>query len=270
VVTFSHDAKVQGQPVPAGKYGLFFTINADNSGEVILSKDYRSWGSFFYDPAQDQLRAPITIRDHSMTEMLTFDFINVDKNTAELVLNWEKKQFPVKVEFAVDEIVLANAAEELKGPTGFSWQGFSSAANYALNAGLYTEQALAWADQALAANKNFTTLNIKAGLLDKLGKSEEAEKIRKDGLAIATEAEINAYGYQLLNQGAHDKAIAIFTLNTERYPESANTWDSLGEGYAIKGDKENAIKNFKKCLSMNPNDGIRANSEKYLKQLGEM
>src|SRR6266478_6479175 len=48
VIQFSHDAKVEGQPVPAGSYGLTFVINKDNPGEVILSKDYKSWGSFFY------------------------------------------------------------------------------------------------------------------------------------------------------------------------------------------------------------------------------
>src|SRR5438477_2151220 len=37
-ITFTHPAKVQGQTVPAGEYGLFFVMNADNSGEVILSK----------------------------------------------------------------------------------------------------------------------------------------------------------------------------------------------------------------------------------------
>ena len=40
VITFSHDATVQGKPVPAGSYGLFLVINQDNTGEVILSKDF--------------------------------------------------------------------------------------------------------------------------------------------------------------------------------------------------------------------------------------
>ncbi len=79
VIEFSHAAKVQGQEVPAGTYGLFFVINKDNSGEVILSKDSRSWGSFWYDPQQDQLRAKIQIRDIPLIETLTFDFINLTK-----------------------------------------------------------------------------------------------------------------------------------------------------------------------------------------------
>ena len=202
--------------------------------------------------------------------MLTYDFINTSKTAAELVLNWEKKQLPVKIEFDVDKIVMANAVEELKGPVGFTWQGFSSAANYALQNKVNTEQALKWIDQAIAQNRNFNTLNIKSGLLKNTGKTEEADKLVAEAITIATENELNNYGYTLLNQGEHDKAISIFQLNTQRHPKSANAWDSLGEGYATKGDKKNAITNFRKALSLNPPANVKANSEKFLKQFGAL
>lgn len=270
VINFSHPAKVEGTTVPAGSYGLFFVINKDNSGEVILSKDHKSWGSFWYDPKQDLLRANIQLRDITATEFLTFDFINLTKNSAELVLNWEKKQFPVKIEFAVDDIVMANAVEELKGQVGFTPQGFTSAANYALQNNVNHEKALTWIDQAIAQNNTFGNLRIKAGLLKQTGKTAEGDKILKDAMAVATEAELNAYGYQQIGQGEVEKAIEIFILNTERHPKSANVWDSLGEAYATKGDKSNAIKNFKKALSLNPPDNVKANSEKFLKQFGAL
>lgn len=269
-IEFSHNVKVCGQDVPAGKYGLFFVINKDNTGEVVLSKDNRSWGSFWYDPAHDQLRAKIQLRDIAHTELLTYDFINLTKNSGELVLNWEKKQFPVPLEFAVDDIVMANAEEELKSTTGFSWQGYSSAATYALQNKVNQEKALKWIDQAIAQNKNFTTLNTKAALLRSAGKTADAEKIQSDANAMATEVELNLYGYQLANETRYDEAIKVMMLNTERHPESANAWDSLGEIYALKGDKANAIKNFKKSLTLNPPAATKANSEKYLKQLGGM
>jgi hypothetical protein len=269
-ITFSHNAKIEGQTVPARTYGLFFVINKDETGEVILSKDSRSWGSFWYNASQDQLRAKIQLRTIPPTELLTYDFINLTKNAGELVLNWEKKQFPVKIEFAVDEIVMANATEELKGTTGFTWQGYSSAANYALQNKVNTEKAMAWIDQAIVQNKSFATLNIKSGLLKQTGKSAEAEKLMAEALPIATENELNLYGYQFLNDGNHDKAIEILALATQRFPKSANAWDSLGEAYALKGDKENAIKNFKKSLSMDPPAATKANSEKFLKQFGAL
>jgi tetratricopeptide (TPR) repeat protein len=270
VIEFSHAAKIEGQSVPAGRYGLFFVINSDNSGEVVLSKDSHSWGNFFYDPANDFLRAKIQIREHAMTELLTYEFINLTKNTGELALNWEKKQFPVKIEFAVDDIVMANAAEQLKGAMGFTWQGYSSAANYSLQNKVNTDQGLQWADRAVTMNKSFVTLNTKAGFLRLQGKTEEADMLQAEALTLANEVELNAYGYQLLNQGKMDEAIKVFKDVTTKYPESANAWDSLGEGYAIKGDKENAIKSFKKSLSLNPTEATKANSVKYLKQLGEM
>lgn len=269
-IEFSHAAMVQDKEVPAGIYGLFFVINKDNTGEVILSKDYRSWGSFWYDSQRDQLRAPIQIRDVAFTELLTFDFITLDKNSTELVLTWEKKQFPITIKFSVDEITMANAVEQLKGPAGFTWRGYSSAANYALQNKINLEQGIVWIDRAIAQNKNFTTLNTKSGLLQETGKTAEAEKIKKEALILATETELNNYGYQLLGQAQYDKAIEILKIATERFPKSANAWDSLGEAYALKGDTKNAILNFKKSLGMNPPENVKANSEKYLKQFGAL
>jgi tetratricopeptide (TPR) repeat protein len=92
----------------------------------------------------------------------------------------------------------------------------------------------------------------------------------KQALEVATEIELNNYGYQLIAQNQQDKAIEIFILNTKKHPDSPNVWDSLGEGYALKGDKQNAITNFKKALSMNPPANVKANSEKYLKQFGAL
>ncbi len=269
-ITFSNDAMVEGKPVPAGAYGLFFVINKDNTGEVILSKDYRSWGSFFYDSTHDLFRAKIQLQDIPSTEMLTYEFLNDTKTGAELVLNWEKKQFPVKIEFDVDKIVMDNAREQLKNTVGFSWQGFLSAANYALQNKTNIEEGLAWADNAVTANKSFATLSTKSGLLKLTGKTDEADKTMKDAVDVATENELNLYAYQVMNQGDIDKAIEMFILNTKRHPESANVWDSLGEGYVNKGDKKDAIDSFKKSLSMNPPANVKANSEKFLKQLGAL
>lgn len=267
-IRFSHNAKVEGKNVPAGEYGLFFVINEDNTGEAILSKDFRSWGSFFYEAKNDLLRTKIQLRSVPKAELLTYDFINSSKTSSELVLNWEKKQFPLKIEFDVDRIVLDNATEQLKGPIGFNWQGFASAANYALQNKTDYEQALKWIDQAIAQNNAFGTLSTKSNILKAMGKTADADTIMNQALAIATENELNLYGYTLMNAGQHDKAIEMFILNTKRFPKSANTFDSLGEAYATKGDKKNAIANFKKSLSMNPPAAVKANSEKFLKELG--
>ncbi len=268
VISFSHTAMVEGKTVPAGSYGLFFVINKDNTGELILSKDYQSWGNFFYNEANDQLRTNISLRSIPHTELLTYDFTNITKNSTELVLNWEKKQFPIKIEFAVDDIVMANAATELKGMMGFTWQGFSSAADYTLQNNVHLEQGLEWIDKAITMNTSFTTLQTKSKILAAMGKKEEADKTMTDGLKRATEGDINAYGYQLMGAGTLDKAIEVFMLNTSRFPNSPNAWDSMGEAYFTKGDRKNAIASFKKSLSLNPAANVKVNSEKFLEKMG--
>jgi tetratricopeptide (TPR) repeat protein len=266
-ITFSHAAKVEGKPVPAGTYGLFFAVNEDNTAELVLSKDHRSWGNYFYDEKQDQLRARIQTKDAPHAELLTYAFSDITATATVLTLSWAEKQFPVRIEFAVPEIVLENAANELKGDKGFSWQAHASAANYALQQGTHLDEALVWSDHAISQNRNFTTLNTKARVLGKMGKKAQSDSLSAEAFKMATEAELNAFGYQLMNQGDIDKAIEVFTMNTKKYPKSANCYDSLGEAYATKGDKQMAITNFKKALSMNPEPNVRANSEKFLTQL---
>jgi len=273
ILHLSDPATIEGNLVPAGDYGLFFIINPDNTGEVILSKDYKAWGSFFYNPKNDQMRAKITLRDLPFsTERLSYSFDVMDHNVAELDLNWEKKQFPVKITFAVDEIVMANAKQLLDGQTGFIWQNVEAAANYSLANKVNLDQGLKWANRAIQAQPvpSMDPYATKAGILELQGNPAEAEKILNDAMAKATETDLNFYGYRLLNNKQYDKAIAALKLNTQRHPESANTWDSLGEAYALSGDKQNAIMNFKKSLSLNPPANVKANSEKYLKQLGAM
>ena len=66
------------------------------------------------------------------------------------------------------------------------------------------------------------------------------------------EAGLNTQGYMLLEQKKVDEAILVFTLNTQLFPKAWNTWDSLGEAYMIKGEKDMAIAFYKKSMDLNP------------------
>lgn len=65
--------------------------------------------------------------------------------------------------------------------------------------------------------------------------------------------ELNGLGYVLLGRKNYTEAINLFTVNTLLYPEASNTWDSLAEAYAKKGDVENARHYYRKVLELNPN-----------------
>jgi tetratricopeptide (TPR) repeat protein len=66
------------------------------------------------------------------------------------------------------------------------------------------------------------------------------------------EGTLNTLGYALLGEEKPADAVAIFRLNVEQYPESANAWDSLGEGYLAAGDRELAIESYEKSLELDP------------------
>lgn len=66
------------------------------------------------------------------------------------------------------------------------------------------------------------------------------------------EARMNATGYSLLNTKKIDEAIEVFALNVKLFPNAWNTYDSLGEAYALKGNKDLAIKNYEKSMALNP------------------
>ena len=68
----------------------------------------------------------------------------------------------------------------------------------------------------------------------------------------STESEINRLGYQLLGTGRAEDAVVVFQLNADAYPESANVWDSLGDGYEAAGDIARAIASYARALQVDP------------------
>lgn len=84
---------------------------------------------------------------------------------------------------------------------------------------------------------------------------------------LMNEGEMNRFGYELLFALKRVKdAIEVFKLNVEDYPQSANTWDSLAEGYMVDGNKELAIKNYKRSIELDPKN---TNGIEMLKKLQE-
>jgi tetratricopeptide (TPR) repeat protein len=73
------------------------------------------------------------------------------------------------------------------------------------------------------------------------------------------ENDFNNWGYALLTGNKISDAIEVFKINTAVFPESANVWDSLGEAYMTNGEKDLAIKNYKKSLELNPDNGNAKN-----------
>lgn len=79
------------------------------------------------------------------------------------------------------------------------------------------------------------------------------DKLKNDPDFSFREGEMNDLGYQLiLDKKDAEAAIEILKINAEKFPESFNVWDSLGEIYYKAGFREEAIKNYEKSLELNP------------------
>jgi len=78
------------------------------------------------------------------------------------------------------------------------------------------------------------------------------------------EFNLNGLGYALLRGGKPVEAVAAFLLLVEAFPESANAYDSLGEGYAAAGDTTRAIASYERSLALNPRN---RNAERMLEGL---
>jgi predicted alpha/beta superfamily hydrolase len=61
---------------------------------------------------------------------------------------------------------------------------------------------------------------------------------------------MNNVGYQLLGAGKMDEAVAVFKTNVDRYPNSANVYDSLAEAYEKMGKLELARPNYEKAVQL--------------------
>jgi CubicO group peptidase (beta-lactamase class C family) len=76
--------------------------------------------------------------------------------------------------------------------------------------------------------------------------------------------DLNRLGYQLLRSERAAEAIKVFEANVTLYPDDANAYDSLGEGYMVAGNKAAAITNYRKSLAMDPSN---ENAKKMLSKL---
>lgn len=93
----------------------------------------------------------------------------------------------------------------------------------------------------------------------------EARK-RDPNAVVFPEYPMNLLGYAKLQAGDKQEAIALFTLNTEAYPASANAEDSLSDGYLAAGQDDLALAAEQKCLELLPADKNDAQFKAQLEQ----
>ncbi len=87
-IEVSKDVKIAGQPLAAGKYGLF-TIPGEDEWTIIFNKVWKGWGSYNYEESDDVLRVNITPK--KLAEEIEKFTISLDKKGMVNML-WDKTQ----------------------------------------------------------------------------------------------------------------------------------------------------------------------------------
>jgi predicted alpha/beta superfamily hydrolase len=94
------------------------------------------------------------------------------------------------------------------------------------------------------------TNGMPVGGLDGLEKHYRELSARYGYQIRMPENALNNYGYALMGMKKFDEAIAVLKRNVELYPNSANVYDSLGEGYENAGKLDVATEQVQKAIEV--------------------
>jgi tetratricopeptide (TPR) repeat protein len=268
---FSTPVKIEGQNLPAGKYGFFIAYDP-NECTLIFSKNSSSWGSYFYNDKEDALRLKVKPSALSKSvEWLKYEFMNETENSATVALVWEKLMIPFKIEADYINTQLESFRKELRTDKGFIWESWNQAAAWCIQQNVNLEEALLWADSATSQNfggdRSFIAWSTKAQILEKLNRPAEADSIMKKTTAFANMNEIHQYGRQLLQQKKNKEALEIFKTNFQKNPNQFTTLMGLVRGYSANGDYKNALKYANQALPLAPDNNNKNNVSNMIEKL---
>lgn len=243
-ITFSHDVEVEGEPVAAGTYGLFLAPG-EEKWTVIFNSNSSAWGSFFYDPALDVAQVEVEPeKTDYFREWLTYEFEDRQIDTTVAVMHWEHMRVPFRISVPnMDELYHETMTAELTGAAGFTFQNWVTASNWAAQREAYHEDAIKWADAAIAANTTYQTLSNKAMVLLQMDREDEAMEALEVAMdhptATAIAIHTTARGQQF--QGNMEVANMIFRKNYEINKGEWPTDFGMARAYAQEGDFDKAL-----------------------------
>jgi hypothetical protein len=271
--TTSRDIAIEGQTLPAGTYGLHM-IPDPNEWTVIFSNNHTSWGSFFYDPAEDRLRVKVKPVKSEYHEALTYDFLDRHTDHATLALQWEELTIPIKITVPnSDELYVANLAHELKSEPGFQWQNIIQASQYALQH-KHAAEGLKWAQVAASPAsgvgiENFQTLTNLADAQELNGKTADADTTRNQAFnhPTAQPVDLHVYARQLLARKKTEDAIKVWNLNAKLHPDAWPVNVGLARANSAAHNYAEAAKYAKLALAQAPDDANKKVLEGAIKKL---
>lgn len=270
-IEFSTAVKIEGQDLPAGKYG-FFVAYDQNECTLIFSKNSTSWGSFYYNADEDALRVKVKpIPTDKSVEWLKYEFADQTPTSATVQLQWEKLMIPFKIDVDVVKTQIASFQKELRTNKGFTWQSWNQAAQYCAQNKTNLDQALLWTDSAtnigFGGSQNFGAWSTKATVLDSLGRKTEAAEVMKKAMPFADMYQAYFYAYNLVTNKKPKDAFDVFKMNYDRHPDQFFTNMGMASAYSALGDYKKALTYVLKAKPQAPNKPNKDEVERNIKDL---
>lgn len=175
-ISFSDEVEINGLKLKKGDYAIF-TLPGEKEWTIMINSNEGQKGSSTHKPELDLVKIkvkPEVSCEHK--ERLEFTINPVSDEEGEVVMHWEK----LKVSFAVKTFPLKAAEKKIRKFAEESsglWYDLARAANYSSENNLNSDKVNSWIDQSIALKDHFFNKYIKAKILFKEGKKEEAVKL---------------------------------------------------------------------------------------------
>ncbi|MFN4298731.1 MAG: DUF2911 domain-containing protein [Thermaurantimonas sp.] len=188
LISLSTEVIVEGQKLPAGKYGLL-TIPREDRWTVIFNSDTTLWGSDGYDQKKDVLRVDVVpnVFEGDIIETFTISVDALRENGATIVLAWENVKVPVNIDVEVDKMAMANIERAVK-ENHRDWRVFRNSAQYFLTKNIQIDRALEYINRSIELNPdNWYSHYLKGEILARKGNFAEAVNAGNTALKMGNE-----------------------------------------------------------------------------------
>jgi hypothetical protein len=202
-ITFTENVIIEGNKVPAGKYGLF-TIPGADEWTIILNKTWDQWGAYDYKQADDIVRFTVKpMKMNQSTETFSMQFANATTQSADLHLMWEKTAVPIHFVTDDDAQIMANIDTLMSGTS--TKRPFIPSAQYYYDNGKDMNKALGWVLEYEKLNPTLEYPPVwEARIRLRLGDKQGAITAAQRGVQLSIAAKDDEY--IRLNQAVLDKA----------------------------------------------------------------
>jgi tetratricopeptide (TPR) repeat protein len=252
-ITFSDPVQIEGKPLDKGAYGLHMIPNADE-WTIIFSKNSTSWGAFTYDQAEDALRVTVKPKPADMHNALTYDFDQLQPNSAVVELEWEKIAVPFKVSVDVHDVVEASLKKQLRNLSQYTWISWDDAANYLLTEKIGLDEALTYTNKSIETEDRTDNELTKSKVLTALNRKDESATAQKKAMELASPLQVHMYARQLQAEKRSEEAFAIFRENAKKHPDQWFVHSGLARIYSSQGKFDDAAKEMKLALAAAPDN----------------